>query len=86
MGSHSDAYVEKIFTYGSIVNLVASRYNVSSFEPIKVFTPQLRFLLQFLVSDAIVLWRAWVLYPANQMIKTILVICMLGTCGNSTLL
>ncbi|THU79399.1 hypothetical protein K435DRAFT_973176 [Dendrothele bispora CBS 962.96] len=33
--------------------------------------------LNFLISDGIVVWRAWVLFPRNRKMKAILILCMI---------
>ncbi|KAL1701509.1 hypothetical protein EV121DRAFT_211963 [Schizophyllum commune] len=38
----------------------------------------------FVVSDAIVAWRAWVLWPDNRWIKSVLILCVLGSLAGVT--
>ncbi|KAL1672426.1 hypothetical protein EV122DRAFT_224693 [Schizophyllum commune] len=38
----------------------------------------------FVVSDAIVAWRAWVLWPDNHWIKSVLILCVLGSLAGVT--
>ncbi|KAL1759421.1 hypothetical protein FB107DRAFT_205023 [Schizophyllum commune] len=38
----------------------------------------------FVVSDAIVAWRAWVLWPDNRCIKSVLILCVLGSLAGVT--
>ncbi|KAF9255688.1 hypothetical protein L218DRAFT_1008269 [Marasmius fiardii PR-910] len=37
----------------------------------------------YVISDGIVVWRAWVLYPNNLLVKLLLVICMLASVGGT---
>ncbi|KAF5353821.1 hypothetical protein D9758_010575 [Tetrapyrgos nigripes] len=37
--------------------------------------------LNFLASDGIVVWRAWVLFPRNLTVRIVLVLCMIGSTG-----
>ncbi|THU87608.1 hypothetical protein K435DRAFT_969827 [Dendrothele bispora CBS 962.96] len=39
--------------------------------------------LNFLLSDGIVVWRTWVLFPFDKLVKSTLVFCMLVTAGLS---
>ncbi|KAL1696368.1 hypothetical protein GGG16DRAFT_108481 [Schizophyllum commune] len=38
----------------------------------------------FVVSDAIVAWRAWVLWPDNRWVKSVLILCVLGSLAGVT--
>ncbi|THU77759.1 hypothetical protein K435DRAFT_973848 [Dendrothele bispora CBS 962.96] len=35
--------------------------------------------MNYLISDGIVIWRAWIMFPHNIIVRTILVICMIGS-------
>ncbi|THU79918.1 hypothetical protein K435DRAFT_874938 [Dendrothele bispora CBS 962.96] len=35
--------------------------------------------MNFLLSDGIVVWRAWVLFPSNLFVRIVLVLCMLAS-------
>ncbi|KAI5824288.1 hypothetical protein K523DRAFT_356961 [Schizophyllum commune Tattone D] len=39
----------------------------------------------FVVSDAIVAWRAWVLWPDDRWIKSVLILCVLGSLAGVTI-
>ncbi|KAF9075619.1 hypothetical protein BDP27DRAFT_1415392 [Rhodocollybia butyracea] len=36
--------------------------------------------INFLVNDGIVVWRAWILFPNNRIVKAVLSICLLACC------
>lgn len=38
---------------------------------------------QYFMSDAIVVWRAWVLWEGNVSVRVLLSLCLFGTFGNS---
>ncbi|KAL1672425.1 hypothetical protein EV122DRAFT_283962 [Schizophyllum commune] len=42
-------------------------------------TSEMCFRFNFFVSDAIVVWRAWVLWPQNRMAKSVLLLCITGS-------
>ncbi|THU76590.1 hypothetical protein K435DRAFT_704522, partial [Dendrothele bispora CBS 962.96] len=35
----------------------------------------------FIISDILVVWRAWILFPQNIWVQLFLFLCTLGTCG-----
>ncbi|THU76241.1 hypothetical protein K435DRAFT_705252, partial [Dendrothele bispora CBS 962.96] len=35
----------------------------------------------FIISDILVVWRAWILFPQNTLVQLFLFLCTLGTCG-----
>ncbi|KAF5365210.1 hypothetical protein D9758_005460 [Tetrapyrgos nigripes] len=37
----------------------------------------------FVISDAIVVWRAWIMFPRNLLVKFVLTMCMLGSCAGA---
>ncbi|THU85265.1 hypothetical protein K435DRAFT_806035 [Dendrothele bispora CBS 962.96] len=37
------------------------------------------YLLQYLLSDGVIIWRAWVLFPQHKHVKFILIICTIGS-------
>ncbi|KAF5362629.1 hypothetical protein D9758_009628 [Tetrapyrgos nigripes] len=39
--------------------------------------------VNYVISDAIVVWRAWILFPQNRSIKLVLFICMLASCAGT---
>ncbi|KAL1682758.1 hypothetical protein EV122DRAFT_203130 [Schizophyllum commune] len=39
------------------------------------------FRFNYIVSDAIVVWRAWVLWPDSRLARTVLLFCMTGSVG-----
>ncbi|KAJ7829932.1 hypothetical protein B0H14DRAFT_3716257 [Mycena olivaceomarginata] len=41
------------------------------------------YLWQYFMSDAIVVWRAWVLWEGNVRIRVLLSLCLFGSLGNS---
>lgn len=63
----------------NIVTDVFPRFNVRTYDS----WPRLDLIriFQFVVSDAIVAWRAWVLWPDNRWIKSVLILCVLGSLG-----
>ena len=38
---------------------------------------------QFLISDTVVVWRAWVLFPDSRKIRFLLAACLFGTYGEA---
>ncbi|KAL1718964.1 hypothetical protein EV715DRAFT_263745 [Schizophyllum commune] len=42
-------------------------------------TSEMCFRFNFFVSDVIVVWRAWVLWPQNRMAKSVLLLCITGS-------
>ncbi|THU96033.1 hypothetical protein K435DRAFT_839217 [Dendrothele bispora CBS 962.96] len=41
--------------------------------------------IHFIISDAIVVWRAWMLFPQHTTVKIILICCMIGSCTGTFL-
>ncbi|THU79659.1 hypothetical protein K435DRAFT_875211 [Dendrothele bispora CBS 962.96] len=39
--------------------------------------------VNFILSDAVVVWRAWIMFPGNLTTRTVLMLCMIGTCTGS---
>jgi len=38
--------------------------------------------LQYVLSDGIVTWRTWILFPGNHIVKLLLILSMVGSGGN----
>ncbi|KAF5365209.1 hypothetical protein D9758_005461 [Tetrapyrgos nigripes] len=39
--------------------------------------------VNFVLSDGIVVWRAWIIFPRNLLVKFVLTLCMLGSCAGT---
>ncbi|KAJ7595314.1 hypothetical protein C8J56DRAFT_1042417 [Mycena floridula] len=48
-----------------------------------IFSNNLITRFNFLMSDSIVLWRAWVLWPDNIRVRALLILCLLASCGRT---
>jgi len=48
-------------------------------------TADIPILFQYLISDAIVVWRAWILYTGNHRMQFLLILSLCGTFGNLNL-
>ena len=38
-------------------------------------------VMQYVLSDAVLVWRAWCLWPESRLIKCILILCISGSAG-----
>jgi len=36
---------------------------------------------KYIISDSIVVWRAWILFSSQKTVKIFLSVCMIATCG-----
>ncbi|THU85669.1 hypothetical protein K435DRAFT_970607 [Dendrothele bispora CBS 962.96] len=70
--------ISMLMSHGSTDGVGAGTSDVRSLQEIRTgFVCIERF--NFLVSEAIIVWRAWVLFPHNRIVRTILGICLLGS-------
>lgn len=62
-----------------------ARLNVSSFYISSFVSSNWLNSTQFILSDIIVVWRAWALWPAHRAVRWALAICMGGTFGENNM-
>ena len=62
-----------------IMTVVADRFNVRSSNDSSE-KRRLTNTIQYVVSDVIVVWRAWVLWSANRIVRRCLIVCLTLTC------